>query len=276
MSMLSGSFLGEAAKAGIIAGFCLFAAAFGVRDAEADQVSVSDEKGEVFSAAEIPSGSVAAVSARLTGGQGGEPGRSSVSLEDEVSGNSQKSLSDAGGMVEFAHVAPGTYLIKPADPRLSVTDVKVSKADIVAGVPRPLSDERSRTVGRAMYVAGASAVAGIAGMATVLSRGGSSGETEAGSLGFLNVDGAVAANAAAPHRKPQAQVAPFGVYDDVAPNPGPIIPAPGQGRVNPVPPAHGPFGPDAGNTGSGGSVENPSAPGQIAPAPPITQPMTPS
>jgi hypothetical protein len=273
MSMLvGGSFFGKS-RVGIGITVSLLAALVIVSGAAAEQVRISDSSGNLCSVAEIPAGSVAAVRARVLGGT--EVRSVVVSLEEQFARTAQTSVTNETGFVEFGHVAPGAYLLKPGNPQLTVADVKVIRADTSAAGQRVLSDDHSRNLGKAMYVAGASAIAGIAGFATVLSgSSSSSGSTETSNLGFVNTDGVI--TAAPDGHKPQPQIQPSGLYDDVPPNPGTISPAPNQGTVNGTPPAHGPFGPDAGDTGSGGIVENPPGPGQIAPAPPITNPMTPS
>lgn len=248
-----------------------------VSSAAAEQIKITDSSGNTRSMMELTAGTSATVRVTLKGTTNQTPEGTNVSLmNSETNKQTQSTTANSAGIAEFPNVSAGTYSLSIGDQKMTIADVQVIKLK-TGGQQSSVSDEKTREVGRAMYVGGASAVAGVAGIAAAVSSGSSgSGSGSGGSVGLVTTDGSVRVREGntlgqpkpVPKPKPKPKPVPQADFTGVqpAPDPGPPDPAPT-------------FDPDSGNEAPGtGDPENPDEPGndEIVPPPDPEDPVTPT
>ena len=240
------------------------AVSFTAASLKAEQLKVSDPAKAVVAMEEIAAGRAADVLVKA----GGDLKASIVAVLRDESTGAEKGMQrlDNEGKAYFRHVMPGAYTVQTAG-EAKISEIKIISNDKgQAG----LSRERARQASRAMYVAGASAVAGFAGLAAAVSEGSKDG----GSVGFDassggNAAGGGAAGGSIGGASSEPQVLGATVLQD-APDPGAINPPPEDGTFNPPANSSGP------GLDENDDAEHPGGGGNIVPAPPLTDPMTPS
>jgi len=230
----------------------------------AEELRVIDAAGKTRSVADIAAGSSAAVNVtvaeKLTAPL-------SISLLNSKDNKVLHTTSaDAKGFATFKNIESGTYKVTTTDSKASLATVEI--------VPTTSADQGAvegdeRNVSRSMYVAGASAVAGVLGV-SLANSGGSGDSTGAATVeGVASVKGTGGSGVAAlnPDGSADEVFQSSGAITafDVAPNPGEASPAPTT--VVMINPPESEFG---GNNVTGITLEpTPAAPAP-SPAPPLS------
>ena len=230
--------------------------------ASADQVKILDRTGATRSITELQAGAAATVRIALKEGAAKSEGIEITLTNEETASVIQKAATDAKGVANFLNVQPGTYKLGVADSSQTIADVQILKAPSATSKRGEISDSDARGISRAMYVAGASVVAGGIGVAIAGSDSGSDSTSVSGSAFNADVSGSgLAADGS-------GAAALAGGSDEVAAAIGPTntLPAPNPGAASPAPTTINsgttPTVPDA-NGGSGTST-----PSQSTPTPP--------
>lgn len=216
----------------------------------AEQLKIIDSQGKTRSAAELNSGDMAAVKVELKSSTpGSNLGGVSVSLVDSSTKKAvQTTKSDGTGLAQFLDVAAGTYQVVPSDAssKIEISDVQINKG--VSSRQGSLSaQDSSRVVNRALYVSGASAVAGVLGVALASQGSGGSSTESALASGALGNSSSVAALNAGGTSGAGALSTSALVEAATVPNPGTISPPPTTITNNPVPKEPGLGGPAPGD-----------------------------
>ena len=271
-----------------VSGMLLFLAMFFVSTALADQVKVLDNEGHTQSMLNVTEGMSAEVKVQLKAEDAAAVSGVSVALVDVSSKQEKQSaVSDSAGVVLFNSVTGGTYLVRVKSAAARVETVDIVKSEAAGADKRSVSDAEARKMSRAMYVGGASAVVGALGVTAATANSGSGSGSGSDSLGFMDTDtGVVKPMQAAPQAAPAGLnsavnngVQPLNtsvnsIEDPNRPDPNGIGGAPNPGGSGQAPPTGNPQNP----IGNDPDPENPDEPGDddIAPAPDIIDPMTPS
>ncbi|MCB0359339.1 MAG: hypothetical protein KDD44_06875 [Bdellovibrionales bacterium] len=230
----------------------------GVSSSYADELKVMDTNGKVRSMAELADGTSAMLRVKLTP----QSAESSItvsllnSVTDQVI---QEATADAAGLAVFQDVKAGNFKIALPD---SASNVSVADVEVVRNTMKKQSKADSanskRESARAMYVAGASAVAG--GVAIALGSS-SDGSGSASSSAFVETDLSGVREAGGSVLEVGGNSNGSGPAALAADNPPSIpTPDPAPGSITPVTPPSNNVGGSAGGTTSGSGDNTPTPP----------------
>ncbi len=242
--------------------------------ASADELKILDTTGLTRSAVVLQEGGSAKVTIALTK-QGAEASHgTSVSLINRADGELLETVpTEKGGIAVFSNVPDGTFNVKVNDTSIIVSDVKIDTNQAMQTSAD--SSIQKRKDARAMYVAGAGAVAGGIGIAIGAgsSGSGSSGSTASLSgegVGASGVGGSGPGGTGAGSFDSPGTGATTAAIDDTPPDPG----APNTGGGTPTDlgsPGNNVGDPSQGGTGgTGGGGDSTPDPGTIQDPPTIS------
>mgnify|MGYP000264593638 CR=1 FL=1 len=245
----------------ILGGLSLLSASLGVAvsGAIADELKVFDQAGTLRSAANLNSGETANLKITIKGFTKGAS--TTVALEDSAKKTLiQSTPVNDQGVALFNNVPSGAINVKPSSTEATVATVEITpNAAAQHGKNDVDSDELTS---KSIYLAGASAVAGVLGI-SIANSDGSDGGADGASAGSGTVKGSTATNTG---NAPGTFANTDGSSDDIfspsalnAVDPGTVSPAPSTITANPVIPE-----PLAGGAPTG--IESDDAP--AAPPPP--------
>jgi hypothetical protein len=234
----------------------------------ADELRVLDTAGKTRSVADLATGSSAAVKVTLN-----EKLTIPVSI-NLLSANSkeivQSTTSDEKGLATFKNIAPGSYTVTTNSAQATVANVEIITS---AAGDQGTVEDNERNVSRSMYVAGASAVAGVLGV-SLANSGGSGDSVAATTEAAGTVKNTV--NSGVPSFNPDGSAddifqtsGAVGAFD-VPPSPGSVSPPPTTITV--VSPPTSPIGTPIAPTQPSGLPQVPVTPETTPVAPPPTTP----